>query len=75
MIGIGTEETRLDDFQKRFFSRLDKKKLASADQPGEDEDPLPDPIAPIHSAKQPNRNDPCPCGSGKKYKKCCGTQK
>lgn len=21
---------------------------------------------------QPNRNDPCPCGSGKKYKKCCG---
>ena len=21
--------------------------------------------------KKPNRNDPCPCGSGKKYKKCC----
>jgi SEC-C motif domain protein len=21
---------------------------------------------------QPGRNDPCPCGSGKKYKKCCG---
>lgn len=21
------------------------------------------------------RNDPCPCGSGKKYKKCCGTSK
>jgi uncharacterized protein YecA (UPF0149 family) len=20
----------------------------------------------------PFRNDPCPCGSGKKYKKCCG---
>jgi hypothetical protein len=20
------------------------------------------------------RNDPCPCGSGKKYKKCCGKQ-
>ena len=20
------------------------------------------------------RNDPCPCGSGRKYKKCCGTQ-
>ena len=19
-----------------------------------------------------SRNDPCPCGSGKKYKKCCG---
>ena len=22
--------------------------------------------------KKPGRNDPCPCGSGKKYKKCCG---
>jgi len=22
-------------------------------------------------AKKPGRNDPCPCGSGKKYKKCC----
>jgi len=21
-----------------------------------------------------SRNDPCPCGSGKKYKKCCGLQ-
>lgn len=21
------------------------------------------------------RNDPCPCGSGKKFKKCCGVQK
>jgi yecA family protein len=27
--------------------------------------------APIRSAKV-GRNDPCPCGSGKKYKKCCG---
>ena len=22
--------------------------------------------------KKVSRNDPCPCGSGKKYKKCCG---
>jgi hypothetical protein len=22
---------------------------------------------------RPGRNDPCPCGSGKKYKKCCGS--
>jgi uncharacterized protein YecA (UPF0149 family) len=22
-----------------------------------------------------NRNDPCPCGSGKKYKKCCWTKR
>ena len=24
------------------------------------------------SSKKANRNDPCPCQSGKKYKKCCG---
>lgn len=24
------------------------------------------------STKKASRNDPCPCGSGKKYKKCCG---
>lgn len=23
------------------------------------------------SGQKPGRNDPCPCGSGKKYKKCC----
>jgi SEC-C motif-containing protein len=28
--------------------------------------------APVVLGKQPGRNDPCPCGSGKKYKKCCG---
>ncbi len=26
----------------------------------------------IRKGKKPGRNDPCPCGSGKKYKKCCG---
>jgi len=24
-----------------------------------------------HSTPRPGRNDPCPCGSGKKFKKCC----
>lgn len=27
---------------------------------------------PIVSSKPPGRNDPCSCGSGKKYKNCCG---
>ncbi len=27
---------------------------------------------PVHVEKEPGRNDPCPCGSGKKYKKCHG---
>lgn len=27
---------------------------------------------PIVNTKKPKRNEPCPCGSGKKYKHCCG---
>ena len=27
---------------------------------------------PVKKGKKPGRTDPCPCGSGKKYKKCCG---
>ncbi|MBO5386425.1 SEC-C domain-containing protein [bacterium] len=26
----------------------------------------------IDTTQKIGRNDPCPCGSGKKYKKCCG---
>ena len=33
-------------------------------------------VAPSNQIKRPaaktGRNEPCPCGSGKKYKKCCG---
>jgi uncharacterized protein len=28
--------------------------------------------APYRAEFKPGRNDPCPCGSGKKFKKCCG---
>ncbi len=29
-------------------------------------------FAPVRTGEKIGRNDPCPCGSGKKYKKCCG---
>jgi tetratricopeptide (TPR) repeat protein len=36
-------------------------------------DPKPDPKPePIKAGPKVGRNEPCPCGSGKKYKKCCG---
>ncbi|HUT52494.1 MAG TPA: DUF1186 domain-containing protein [bacterium] len=49
----------------------------------DEDDPLTDDISPdtvirsgggtyIREAPKVGRNDPCPCGSGKKYKKCCG---
>ena len=28
--------------------------------------------SPVRAKNKVGRNDPCPCGSGKKYKKCCG---
>ncbi|NQT20865.1 MAG: DUF1186 domain-containing protein [Planctomycetes bacterium] len=35
--------------------------------------PGPTPAAPVMEKKEKiGRNSPCPCGSGKKYKKCCG---
>ena len=37
------------------------------------ENALSEPAAPIHRDEpKVGRNDPCSCGSGKKYKKCCG---
>jgi len=35
---------------------------------------LPEETAHTYKREEPKvgRNDPCPCGSGKKYKKCCG---
>ncbi|MDZ7295898.1 MAG: SEC-C metal-binding domain-containing protein, partial [candidate division KSB1 bacterium] len=34
--------------------------------------PEPGKRQPIRVGVKVGRNDPCPCGSGKKYKKCCG---
>jgi preprotein translocase subunit SecA len=33
---------------------------------------LSDALTGIVAEDAPGRNDPCPCGSGSKYKKCCG---
>ena len=40
---------------------------AAKQQTGERPKPMP-----VHVEKKIGRNDPCPCGSGKKYKNCCG---
>jgi preprotein translocase subunit SecA len=36
------------------------------------ENPAERTVAPVRSGPKVGRNDPCPCGSGKKYKACCG---
>jgi SWIM/SEC-C metal-binding protein len=45
-----------------------------ADKPEDitDLERLLNPAKPKIAAKKVGRNEPCPCGSGNKYKKCCG---
>ena len=62
--GVGPGESRFD--KKRRKEEDYKKQL-----PGEDDEPLPPPVEPITVDEKPERNAPCPCGSGKKFKKCC----
>jgi len=62
--------------------RIRKDSLQSAPMgPGglEDENPYEDPSAnvrqePVKTGPKVGRNDPCPCGSGKKYKQCHGRE-
>lgn len=75
-------EIKLDiDFEKLYFNMLDAKAEWLYTLP-QWEDVLPkekrDEItkeykkSKIAVSTKVGRNDPCPCGSGKKYKKCCG---
>ena len=41
------------------------------DEPAEPEAGRPPEPPLVNQFRDVGRNDPCPCGSGKKYKKCC----
>ena len=45
---------------------------AGEQQAGQPKQQRPGKKVPVVAAPKVGRNDPCPCGSGKKYKKCCG---
>ena len=78
----GTDPERVNHFcegYKRFFREAlpELKRMAEYFKRGEQpprrapaEVATPTPPAP--GAKPPRRNDPCPCGSGRKFKSCCG---
>jgi preprotein translocase subunit SecA len=49
----------------------DNPPSSSPDQASSEDVVLPPLPQPIKKSQTVGRNDPCPCGSGKKYKKCC----
>ena len=50
-------------------NKLQASRMQAAAQAGQGERQKP---MPIQAEKKVGRNDPCPCGSGKKYKNCHG---
>jgi len=54
-----------EEFQRRKRRELEQARMAGAG----DYQPV---QQVVRSGAKIGRNDPCPCGSGKKYKKCCG---
>ena len=50
-------------------NKLQASRMQAAAQAGQGEKQKP---MPVHAEKKIGRNDPCPCGSGKKYKNCHG---
>ncbi len=65
-----TASTTIDALEKEF-QRKKQRELAVASRAGAGEASQPQQR---HTGEKVGRNDPCPCGSGKKYKKCHGTE-
>jgi preprotein translocase subunit SecA len=64
--GVTTSVDDLEEsFQRRKRRELEQARMAGAG----DRQPV---QRVVRTSAKVGRNDPCPCGSGKKYKKCCG---
>jgi preprotein translocase subunit SecA len=61
--------TSMDDLEAQF-QRRKKKELEQARMAGSNGNTAPQQV--VRGQAKVGRNDPCPCGSGKKYKKCHG---
>jgi len=74
VVKVQTEE-RMKEVQSTFDEHGWRCTIELApDQPEDivDLELLSNPTKTRVTEKQVGRNEPCPCGSGKKYKKCCG---
>ncbi len=63
--------------QQRAMEEQAKQRLAQAksSHAAEENNEEPAKKQPVVKGEKIGRNDPCPCGSGKKYKNCCGRDK
>ena len=63
--------------QQETMERESEQRLAAAKAThGDDSEPAEaQKKKPVKNTEKIGRNDPCPCGSGKKYKNCCGRDK
>lgn len=84
---LGMEESEFEDFRSSIIEPMIKRHyqlFPNLPRRGEKREPSPRPqtqrvpkpvVSPSPIPKKSGkvgRNDPCPCNSGKKYKKCCG---
>ena len=60
--------------QQEAMERENQQRMAAA-QANHGDDFQESVKQPVKNAEKIGRNDPCPCGSGKKYKNCCGRKK
>ena len=72
MIAAIREDTARMILTVRLKTKEAPKREAVAKETGTTASDTPAKKQPVKNGKKPGRNDPCPCGSGKKYKKCCG---
>ncbi len=63
--------TSVDEIEEAF-QRRKRRELDQARMAGSGEQQTVQQV--VRNAAKVGRNDPCPCGSGNKYKKCCGKQ-
>ncbi len=68
------KKSKLDDLSRRGMSTEDiEAEEATLAKAKAERDKDPDKYQ-LKSGDDVGRNDPCPCGSGKKFKKCCGAK-
>ena len=75
MVHLIREDTVRRMYQARINVPQERKQVAEVKETNfEQAQAAGGPAGPKHAAKKVGRNDPCPCGSGKKYKQCCGKE-